>query len=167
MTITVGGGISINNTYYTIFSKVLCSIAWMASRHEKSHMQVYSEGTVTDNKIWVYLSTYHCASVILFYILPDKANYSLQKELHHRKEKIYVVKLMHCHGGNIGFLGELECRNKRETKMLINRLPSRNTNHDNKKNNALASTVTSTIHWTICIRIACNTTENFSRNNIK
>ena len=32
------------------------------------------------------------------------------------------------------------------------------------RSDALTSTVTSTIHWTIYIRIACNKAENFSRN---
>ena len=46
------GGININSICYTIFSKVICS-ALCSNRppHEKSHMQMYSESTVTDNQI--------------------------------------------------------------------------------------------------------------------
>ena len=41
MTITLGGGVSINCIYYTIFSKVLClSFCQTPSRYQDIHMQI-------------------------------------------------------------------------------------------------------------------------------
>ena len=52
MPITVGGGVSINGIYYTIFSKVLCSaLCSNPLPHEESHMQIYSESTANSVEI--------------------------------------------------------------------------------------------------------------------
>ena len=50
MTITVGGGISINGIHYTIFSKVLNCSALCSNflPYEESHMQIYSDSTELD-----------------------------------------------------------------------------------------------------------------------
>ena len=42
----VGGGVSINGIYYTIFSKVLCfAVCSNLFPHEESHVKIYSENT--------------------------------------------------------------------------------------------------------------------------
>ena len=44
MAITLGGGVSINSVYYTIFSNVLClSFCQIPSSYQNSHMQIICE----------------------------------------------------------------------------------------------------------------------------
>ena len=43
--------------------------------------------------MYVYIYIYHFASVILFLILHDKINYSLQRTASQKGKKIYVVKI--------------------------------------------------------------------------